>query len=66
MVSYTVDGRTMQLDEATTEAYEDAGPVGDSTRREVQRDAQVLADSLGKSVEIWSEDGIVFEQVHPR
>ncbi len=56
--------RSMHLSERTTADYEDRGAVGDRTRREIREDARILATTLGRSVEIYSSDGIMFEQVH--
>jgi hypothetical protein len=64
-VDYTVSGRSVTLSEATDADYQDRGSRGYETRREIRRDAQILADTLGKSVEIYSSDGIVYEQISP-
>jgi hypothetical protein len=67
-LKYSVTGRTMTLSHETTVDYEDKGPVGDKTRREVRADAQVLADQLGKPIEIMASDddgGWTAEQIRP-
>ena len=61
---YTVNGRSMHLSKRTTLDYEHRGELGDRTRRGVHEDARILATMLGRSVEIYSSDGIMFEQIH--
>lgn len=57
--------RSLRLTREQTRRYEDAGPVGNEFRREAKEIARKRANETGKSVEIYSSDGIVFEQVHP-
>jgi hypothetical protein len=59
-------GKTsIKLTVAQTRAYENNGPIGDDFRREAKRAAKEKANRLGSAVEIYSHDGITFEQVHP-
>lgn len=64
MVEYSVNGRAMVLSVETSRACGHLvgmpgestpdGSSADAVRREVRRDAQVLADRLGKSIEVFA------------
>lgn len=61
---YAVNGRNMHLSERTTADYEHRGELGDRTRRGIHEDARILATQCGRSVDIYSSDGIMFAQIH--
>ena len=61
----SISGRSLRLTKAQTRLYEDRGPSGDSFRREAREAAQKAADASGHNVEIYSHDGITFEQLSP-
>ena len=62
---FTGGETTIKLTRAQTKDYEDHGPVGDDTRRAAKRAALDKANRIGRSVTIYSNDGITFEQIHP-
>lgn len=64
MIEYSVTGHTMTLSETTTAAWDSDGPTHDETRREVLRDAAIVARSLGGSIDVYTSDGIMLEHVH--
>jgi hypothetical protein len=56
---------SIKLTKAQTRAYENNGPIGEEFRREARSVAQEKARKKGRSIEIYSHDGITFEQVPP-
>ncbi|MFI4971154.1 MAG: hypothetical protein ACHP7H_00625 [Hyphomicrobiales bacterium] len=62
---FKVSGRSIKLTKAQTRVYEGSGSAGDHFRREARAKAQEIATKTGKAVEIYSHDGITFEQVGP-
>lgn len=55
---------SVHLDERWTEAYEDAGSVGDATRRSIHALVRSLCERDDvKSIEIYADGGYVLEQI---
>ena len=61
-MSFPKNALTMHLTEEQTVTYEDNGPEGERLRRDMRYEAMAISKANDcTTVEIWSDDGIVFE-----
>lgn len=60
---YTVSGKTMVLDGFNSLLWTDSSPAAVELRTELRSDAEILAKTLLRSVEIHSEDGVCLDAV---
>ena len=58
MIGYTVTGATMVLDQATSDALYTGDSDASAVEREIRRDAEALAASLGRRVTVEAANGI--------
>lgn len=63
-IRYSVNGSTMTLDDATSEAWADKTEQGDRVGREVKRDARTISREIGKPVDIYSSEGVCLDVVY--
>ena len=63
MIDYTVTGTTMTLSQATTDAQDTGDSDASAVEREIRRDAETLAASLGRPVTVEAANGIELKRL---
>jgi hypothetical protein len=65
MTKWKLQGRTIVLDEFNSLLWDDSSPAAIDLRREVRADAQIVATSIGQTIEIHSHDDYTLDAVQP-